>query len=154
MYMRYESYATPGKKLIIQISVKGLSLKGMCWERRKIGDLSQFRSLRSLTGSVLHYSYLEIRKWAGEAEEYSINHSKLRPEPKSFRNIGSHLETFIPIGGEGKIKGKKKNQKSKVDHAAGREKDAIMKQLFKCELFLKLPRIIEDLQEIFSISVN
>ena len=40
------------------------------------------------------------------------------------------------------------------DHAAGREKDAIMKQLFKCELFLKLPRIIEDLQEIFSISVN
>ena len=30
MYMRYESYATPGKKLIIQISVKGLSLKGMC----------------------------------------------------------------------------------------------------------------------------
>lgn len=113
MYMRYESYATPGKKLIIQISVKGLSLKGMCWERRKIGDLSQFRSLRSLTGSVLHYSYLEIRKWAGEAEEYSINHSKLRPEPKSFRNIGSHLETFIPIGGEGKRKGKKKNQKSK-----------------------------------------
>lgn len=113
MYMRYESYATPGKKLIIQISVKGLSLKGMCWERRKIGDLSQFRSLRSLTGSVLHYSYLEIRKWAGEAEEYSINHSKLRPEPKSFRNIGSHLETFIPIGGEGKRKGKKKTKRAR-----------------------------------------
>ena len=108
MYIRYDSYATPGKKLIIQISVKGLSLKRMCCERRKTGDLSQFRSLRGLTDSVLHYSYLEIRKWAREAEEDSINHSKLRSEPKSFKNISSHIETFIPIGGKEKEKEKKR----------------------------------------------
>lgn len=113
MYIRYESYATPGKKLLIQISVKGLSLKRMCCKRRKVGDLSQFRSLRSLTDSALHYLYLEIRKWAREAEEDSINHSKLRSEPKSFRNISSHIERFIPIGGKGKRQGKKRSKELK-----------------------------------------
>ena len=44
MYIRYESYATPGKKLIIQISVKGLSLKRMCCKRRKTGDLTISKS--------------------------------------------------------------------------------------------------------------